>query len=33
VTWLELQVLQAVGLVWDVKVARISQASEEEVAA
>ena len=32
VTWLELKVLQALGLVWDVKVARISQAAEEEIA-
>ena len=33
VTWLELKVLKALGLVWDVRVARISQATEEEVAA
>ena len=33
ITWLELKVLKAVGLVWDVRVARISQAAEEEVAA
>jgi stearoyl-CoA desaturase (delta-9 desaturase) len=32
-TWLELKVLKAVGLVWDIRVARISQAAEEEVAA
>jgi stearoyl-CoA desaturase (delta-9 desaturase) len=32
-TWLELKVLSAIGLVWDVRVARISQASEEEIAA
>jgi stearoyl-CoA desaturase (delta-9 desaturase) len=32
-TWLELKVLKAIGLVWDVRVARISQAVEEEVAA
>ncbi len=25
-TWLELKVLKAIGLVWDVQVARISQA-------
>ena len=30
---LALQVLQAIGIVWDVKAARISQASEEEIAA
>jgi hypothetical protein len=30
---LELKVLKALGLVWDVRVARISQATEEEVAA
>jgi stearoyl-CoA desaturase (delta-9 desaturase) len=33
VTWIELKVLKAIGLVWDVRVARISQATEEEVAA
>jgi stearoyl-CoA desaturase (delta-9 desaturase) len=33
VTWIELKVLKAIGLVWDVKVARMSQASEEEIAA
>ena len=32
VTWLELKALQALGLVWDVRVARISQMSEEEIA-
>ena len=32
-TWLELKALKAIGLVWDVRVARISQAAEEEVAA
>jgi fatty-acid desaturase len=33
VTWIELKVLNAIGLVWDVKVARMSQATEEEIAA
>jgi stearoyl-CoA desaturase (delta-9 desaturase) len=33
VTWLELKLLKALGLVWDVRVAHISQASEEEIAA
>ena len=33
VTWIELKVLKALGLVWDVKVARMSQATEEEAAA
>src|SRR5262252_2725173 len=32
-TWLLLRGLRAVGLVWNVQVARISQAAEEEVAA
>jgi fatty-acid desaturase len=33
ITWLELKALQALGLVWDVRVARVSQMFEEEVAA
>jgi fatty-acid desaturase len=33
VTWLELKVLRALGLVWDVRIAKVSDASEEEVAA
>ena len=33
VTWLELKLLRALGLVWDVRVANVSDASEEEVAA
>jgi len=33
VTWVELKALQAIGLVWDVRVARVSQASSEEIAA
>jgi stearoyl-CoA desaturase (delta-9 desaturase) len=33
VTWLELKALQAIGLVWDVRVARVTQVSTEEVAA
>jgi stearoyl-CoA desaturase (delta-9 desaturase) len=32
ITWLELKVLQAVGLVWDVKVAKIRQPLEEAAA-
>jgi stearoyl-CoA desaturase (delta-9 desaturase) len=32
-TWLELKALQKLGLVWDVRVARVSQMSEEEIAA
>ena len=32
-TWIELKLLQAVGLVWDVKVAKVSQSPEEEIAA
>jgi fatty-acid desaturase len=32
-TWLLLRVFRAVGLVWDVRVARISQIPQEEVAA
>jgi fatty-acid desaturase len=33
VTWLELKMLEALGVVWDVRVARVSEASEEEMAA
>jgi fatty-acid desaturase len=32
-TWIELKLLRAIGLVWDVKFARVSQAPEEEIAA
>lgn len=32
ITWIELKVLQAIGLVWDVKVAKIRQPLEEAVA-
>ena len=32
-TWLSMKLLRAVGLVWDLRVASISQAPEEEVAA
>jgi fatty-acid desaturase len=32
-TWLSLKVLRAIGLVWDVKVARISEVPAEDVAA
>jgi fatty-acid desaturase len=32
-TWILLKLLKALGLVWDIKVARMSQATEEEVAA
>ena len=32
-TWIELRLLSAVGLVWDVKVAKVNQAPEEEIAA
>ena len=32
-TWLSLKVLRAIGLVWDVKVARISEIPAEDVAA
>jgi stearoyl-CoA desaturase (delta-9 desaturase) len=32
ITWIELKVLQAIGLVWDVKVARIRQPLEEAAA-
>jgi stearoyl-CoA desaturase (delta-9 desaturase) len=32
-TWIELKLLSAIGLVWDVKVARTNQAPEEEIAA
>ncbi len=33
ITWLELKLLQKIGLVWDVRVARLSQSPEEEIAA
>ena len=33
VTWIELKLLRALGLVWDVRVARISQTPDEEIAA
>jgi stearoyl-CoA desaturase (delta-9 desaturase) len=32
-TWIELKLLSKIGLVWDVKVARVTQAPEEEIAA
>jgi fatty-acid desaturase len=32
-TWIELKLLRALGLVWDIRVAAISQRSEEEIAA
>jgi fatty-acid desaturase len=32
-TWLSLKMLRALGLVWDVKVAKVTQVPEEEVAA
>jgi fatty-acid desaturase len=32
-TWIELKLLRAIGLVWDIKFARVSQAPEEEIAA
>jgi fatty-acid desaturase len=32
-TWIELKLLRTVGLVWDIKFARVSQAPEEEIAA
>ena len=32
VTWLSLKLLRAVGLVWDVKVAKVSQVPDEEAA-
>jgi stearoyl-CoA desaturase (delta-9 desaturase) len=32
-TWVSLMMLRKLGLVWDVRVARISQAPEEEIAA
>jgi fatty-acid desaturase len=31
--WIELKLLRAIGLVWDVKFASVSQAPEEEIAA
>ena len=33
ITWIELKLLRALGLVWDLRIARLSQAPEEEVAA
>jgi len=33
ITWLELKALEALGLVWDVRVAKINQRFEEEIAA
>jgi stearoyl-CoA desaturase (delta-9 desaturase) len=32
-TWIELKVLRAVGLVWDVKAAKVSESPAEEIAA
>lgn len=32
-TWIELKILRAVGLVWDVKAAKMSQSPAEEIAA
>jgi fatty-acid desaturase len=32
-TWIELKLLRAIGLVWDVRFAKVSQAPEEEIAA
>jgi fatty-acid desaturase len=32
-TWIELKLLRALGLVWDIRVATISQKSEQEIAA
>ena len=32
-TWIELKLLRAIGLVWDVRAARASQSPEEEIAA
>jgi fatty-acid desaturase len=32
-TWIELKILRAVGLVWDVKAAKVSEAPAEEIAA
>ncbi len=32
-TWISLRLLRAVGIVWDVKVARVNQSPEEEIAA
>jgi fatty-acid desaturase len=32
-TWIELKLLRAVGLVWDVKAAKVSQSPAEEIAA
>ena len=32
-TWIELKILRAVGLVWDVKAAKVSESPAEEIAA
>jgi len=32
-TWVELRLLRAVGLVWNVRAARATQAPREEIAA
>ena len=32
-TWLELKFLRAIGLVWDIRVAKVNQSLEDEVAA
>src|SRR5256712_2333504 len=32
-TWLQLKLLRAVGIVWDVQAARVSQSPTEEIAA
>jgi stearoyl-CoA desaturase (delta-9 desaturase) len=32
-TWIELKLLSALGIVWDVRVAKVSQSPEEEIAA
>jgi len=32
-TWIELKLLSRIGLVWDVKVAKVNQSPEEEIAA
>jgi fatty-acid desaturase len=32
-TWIELKLLRALGLVWDIRVAAVSQRSQEEIAA
>jgi fatty-acid desaturase len=33
ITWLELRILRAVGLVWDVRTAKMGQSPKEEIAA